>query len=210
MKHLVLLGDSIFDNKSYVGGGLDVIAHLRQHAPENWQATLRAVDGCVVENVSKQTFDLPDNATHLIISVGGNNAILNADVLQMKVSSSAEVFDKLADYSSTFEFHYCRMLEAVLRLKKPTAVCTIYYPQIPEAFAQKITVAALASFNDIIIKQSFLAGLPLIDLRLVCNEPTDYANEIEPSEAGGKKIARTILRLISEHNFGAGKTEIFF
>lgn len=155
MKHLVLLGDSIFDNKSYVGGGLDVIAHLHQHAPENWQATLRAVDGCVVENVSKQTFDLPDNATHLIISVGGNDAILNADVLQMKVSSSAEVFDKLADYSSTFEFHYCQMLEAVLRLKKPTAVCTIYYPQIPEAFAQKITVAALASFNDIIIKQAF-------------------------------------------------------
>jgi hypothetical protein len=210
MNHLVLLGDSILDNKAYVDGGLDVIAHLRRQAPKNWQATLRAVDGCVVENVSKQTFDLPDDATHLIISVGGNDAILNADVLQMKVSSSAEVFNKLADYSSTFEFHYCRMLEAVLRFKKPTAVCTIYYPQIPEAFAQKITVAALASFNDIIIKQVFLAGLPLIDLRLVCNEPTDYANEIEPSEAGGEKIARTIVRLVSEHNFGSGKTEIFF
>ncbi len=210
MNHLVLLGDSIFDNEAYVNGGLTVFSHLYQLVPKNWEVTLRAIDGSVVKSVTRQALDLPNDTTHLIISVGGNDAILNADVLQMKVSSSAEVFDKLADYSSTFEFHYCRMLEAVLRLKKPTAVCTIYYPQIPEAFAQKITVAALASFNDIIIKQAFLAGLPLIDLRLVCNEPTDYANEIEPSEAGGRKIAQIILRLVSEHNFGSGKTEIFF
>ncbi len=210
MNHLVLLGDSIFDNEAYVNGGLTVFSHLYQLVPKNWEVTLRAIDGSVVKSVARQTLDLPHDTTHLIISVGGNDAILNADVLQMKVSSSAEVFDKLADYSSTFEFHYCRMLEAILSLKKPTAVCTIYYPQIPEAFAQKISVAALASFNDIIIRQAFLAGLPLIDLRLVCNEPTDYANEIEPSEVGGKKIARTILRLISEHNFRAGKTEIFF
>ena len=152
MKHLVLLGDSIFDNKAYVNGGLDVATHLRQQIPGDWKVTLRAVDGSVVENVQKQALDLPDDASHLIISVGGNNAILNADILQMNVSSSAEVFDKLADVASTFEFHYRQMLEVVLRLKKPTAVCTIYYPNIPEAFAQKISGAALATFNDIIIK----------------------------------------------------------
>lgn len=210
MKHLVLLGDSIFDNKAYINGGLDVAAHLRQKIPSDWSVTLRAVDGNVVETVQKQTLDLPDDTTHLFISAGGNNAILNADVLQMKVSSSAEVFDKLADVASTFEFYYHRMLEAVLRLNKPTAVCTIYYPNIPDAFAQKISGAALATFNDIIIKQAFLAGLPLIDLRLICNEPTDYANEIEPSEAGGKKIAQTILRVVVEHNFESKQTQTFF
>jgi hypothetical protein len=35
MKHLTLLGDSIFDNKSYVGtDGIDVITHLRQKIAE--------------------------------------------------------------------------------------------------------------------------------------------------------------------------------
>ena len=29
MKHIVLLGDSIFDNAAYVGGGPDVIEQLR-------------------------------------------------------------------------------------------------------------------------------------------------------------------------------------
>lgn len=210
MKHLVLLGDSILDNKSYVGSGLDVVSHLRQQMPDDWKATLRAVDGSVVENVQKQTLDLPADTTHLFVSVGGNNAILNADILQMKVSSSAEVFDRLADLASTFEFHYRQMLQAILSLNKPTTVCTIYYPRIPEEFAQKISVAALSTFNDVIIKQAFLAGVPLIDLRLVCSEDSDYANEIEPSETGGGKIAKTILRVANEHNFENRKTKAYF
>jgi hypothetical protein len=101
------------------------------------------------------------------------------------------------------------MLQGVLSLKKPTAVCTIYYPRIPEPFMQKIAVAALATFNDVIIRQAFLAGVPLIDLRLVCDEDSDYANEIEPSEKGGGKIANAIVRLVGEHNFESRRTEVF-
>lgn len=41
--HLVLLGDSIFDNAIYVSDGLPVITHLRQHIPSGWQATLLAI-----------------------------------------------------------------------------------------------------------------------------------------------------------------------
>ena len=209
MNHIVLIGDSIFDNAAYVNGGLDVIAHLRQQIPSEWKASLRAVDGSVVENVPEQTFDLPDDVTHLIVSAGGNNAILHADILQQKAVSSAEVLNKLGDIASAFEHHYHKMLQAVLSLKKPTAVCTIYYPRMPEPMVQKIAVAALTVFNDAIIKQAFLAGVPLIDLRLVCNEDSDYANEIEPSEAGGKKIANAIVQLVSEHRFESRRTQAF-
>ena len=78
-----------------------------------------------------------------------------------------------------------------------------------EPLVQKIAVAALTIFNDVIIKQVFLAGVPLIDLRLVCNEDADYANEIEPSEAGGRKIANAIVRLLSEHSFESRRTQAF-
>lgn len=210
MKHIILLGDSILDNKAYVGEGLDVVAHLRQQMLGEGTATLCAIDGSMVENVRQQTLNLPDDATHLFVSVGGNNAIMNADVLQMEVSSSADVFDRLADLASAFEFQYREMLQAVLSLGKPTAVCTVYYPRIPEEFAQKIAVAALTTFNDVIIRQAFLAGVPLIDLRIVCSEESDYANQIEPSEAGGEKIARTILRVVTEHNFEKRRTEVYF
>lgn len=210
MNHIILLGDSIFDNAAYVNGGLDVITHLRQQIPSGWQASLKAVDGSVVENVSNQTLEMPADTSHLFVSAGGNNAILEADVLQMRVSSSAEVFDRVADLASTFEYHYRQMLLAVLKFNKPTTVCTIYYPRIPEAFAQKIAVSALATFNDVIIRQAILAGIPLIDLRLVCNEASDYANEIEPSEMGGKKIASVIARVVKEHDFKSGKSAAYF
>ena len=209
MNHIVLLGDSVFDNKAYVNGGLDVITHIRRQIPAGWKASLRAVDGSVVENVRKQTIDLPDDVTHLVVSAGGNDAILSAGILQQKVASSAEVLDKVADMAGDFEYHYREMLQEVLSLKKPTAVCTIYYPQIPDAFTQKIAVAALATFNDVIIRLAFLSGFPLIDLRLVCDENSDYANEIEPSEKGGGKIANAIVRLVGEHNFENHRTEVF-
>lgn len=57
--------------------------------------------------------------------------------------------------------------------------------------------------------RAVLHGLPLIDLRLVCDDPADYANPIEPSEAGGRKIAAAIVRLVSEHDFHSGRTQAF-
>jgi hypothetical protein len=45
--HIVLLGDSIFDNGAYVSGGPDVVAQLRSRLPQGWEATLLAVDGAV-------------------------------------------------------------------------------------------------------------------------------------------------------------------
>jgi len=209
MKHIILLGDSIFDNNAYVNGGLDVIAQVRRQIPAEWKASLRAVDGSVIENVREQALDLPDDATHLVISVGGNDAILKADILRQKAASSVEVLDRFSDVAGEFEYHYREMLQTVLRLKKPTVVCTIYYPRIPEPFMQKIAVAALTIFNDVIIRQAFQAGVPLIDLRLVCNEDSDYANEIEPSEKGGGKIVKAIMRVVNEHNFESGRTEVF-
>lgn len=210
MNHIILLGDSIFDNAAYVNGGLDVISHIRQQIPSNWKASLRAVDGSVVDHVREQLVDLPNDLSHLVISVGGNDALLNADVLQMRVSSSAEVFSRISELANEFENRYREMLRTLLKLNKPITVCTIYYPRMPDAFIQKIAVAALATFNDVIIRQAFLAGLPLIDLRLVCNEDVDYANEIEPSDAGGKKIANAIVRIIRDHDFSSRNTVTYF
>ena len=55
MKHVVLLGDSIFDNASYVPGKQPVIDQLRGQLPTSWEATLLAVDGDVTKDVLKQT-----------------------------------------------------------------------------------------------------------------------------------------------------------
>lgn len=75
MKHIVLLGDSIFDNAVYVLGKPPVIEQLRSVLPANWKATLLAVDGSVTREVHNQLTELPADASHLVASSGGNDAL---------------------------------------------------------------------------------------------------------------------------------------
>jgi hypothetical protein len=48
------------------------------------------------------------------------------------------------------------------------------------------------AFNDAILRVAFECHLPVVDLRLVCVEPADYANPLEPSSHGAEKIATAI------------------
>lgn len=209
MVHVVLLGDSIFDNKAYTGDEPDVVSHLRQMFPPNWDATLKAVDGSLVENIEAQLQDFPRDATHIVISGGGNNALMNADLLQMRANSSAEVFLELSNRTTMFDAQYGDMLEKVVGRGLPITVSTVYFPNFPDETIQAIAVSALSAFNDVIIRQAVLHGLPVLDLRLICSEKSDYANEIEPSGLGGKKIATKIKEVIETHDFTTSKTTIY-
>ena len=75
MGHIVLLGDSIFDNAAYVPGEPDVVSQVSAKLPHGWRATLCAVDGAVTRSVEQQLQDIPIDATHLVVSVGGNDAL---------------------------------------------------------------------------------------------------------------------------------------
>lgn len=209
MTHVVLLGDSIFDNAAYVEGGPDVTAHLAGMLPEAWRVTLAAVDGSVASDVHRQLSDIPEDATHLMVSAGGNDALGHLSILDRPVSSSAETLAELAAIAERFEERYGGMLEAVLRRNLPVTLCTVYYPSFPDEVTQRLAVTALSVFNDVILRHAFAAGLPVIDLRLVCDDPGDYANPIEPSVQGGRKIAATILRVLEEHDFGRRASTVF-
>jgi lysophospholipase L1-like esterase len=202
--HVVLLGDSIFDNAAYVGGAPDVVSQLRAALAPGWRASLLAVDGATTDNVARQIGGLPGDATLLVVSVGGNDALGDAWLLQESARSVGEGVMRLAEAQSQFGRRYSAMVDAVAATKVPAALCTIYdanYPQ-PEG---RVIAAALSLFNDVITRAAFSRGLPLIDLRLICNEAADYANPIEPSERGGTKIAAAIAALAS-HSTPAGRS----
>jgi lysophospholipase L1-like esterase len=207
--HVVLLGDSVFDNAAYVRGGPDVVAQLRERLPSGWRATLGAVDGSVAADVSRQLERLPADATHLVVSAGGNDALRQSGLLEERVGSMAEALSRLSEAAGRFERDYRAMLRGLVGAGLPAAVCTIYYPRFPEALLQSLTVAALAHFNDAILRAAFEAGLPLVDLRLVCDSDDDYANPIEPSARGGEKIAAAVARLVAEHDFARRRTQVF-
>ena len=191
--HIVLLGDSIFDNAKYVPDGLPVIEHLRQIIPPNWQATLLAVDGDATPDVFGQTKRIPETATHLIVSIGGNDALGSTGVMTQQADTVQFALHHLNIIRRRFRNEYQDMLSEVLALQLPTAVCTIY-DAVPGLEPELQT--ALCIFNDSICREAMAAGVPIIDLRAVCHEPEDYStvSPIEPSAVGGAKIARAIHR----------------
>ena len=196
MSHVVLLGDSIFDNAAYVPGGPPVIDQVRAALPADWMASLLAVDGDTTEMVAVRLQDLPTDATHLVVSVGGNDALRHSSLLD----EPRNILPDIAEARAAFAGRYRKMLDAVLKHNRPTAVCTVYdsVPGLTPA-----AKAALATFNDIIFREAVRAGLPVLDLRLLCNDPTDYSDvsPIEPSVRGGEKIADLIAGVVTGHDF---------
>lgn len=209
MRHVVLLGDSVFDNGAYVGRGPAVVEQLRAALPPGWRATLLAFDGAVTGDVPRQLRGLPSDASHLAVSVGGNDALRQAWVLDEGARSMAEALDRLADIRERFRRDYRAMLAAVLDRNLPTAVATIYDGRFPDPRRQRLIVAALGIFNDVITREAFRHGLPLVDLRLLVADDADYANPIEPSVQGGAKIAAAIAELAARHDFAPGRSEVF-
>ena len=209
MAHVVLLGDSIFDNGAYVAGGPDVVTQLRALLPPDWSATLCAVDGAVVDDVARQLTRVPTDATHLAISAGGNDALGQIDLINRPARSTAEVLGVLADAASAFETRYRRMFAAVVSRKLAVVVCTIYNGNFADLLTQRLASTALTVFNDAILRVAIEARIPVVDLRLVCSERADYANPIEPSTRGGAKIARAVLRAVTERSLTSRFTEVF-
>ena len=208
MNHAVLLGDSIFDNAAYVPGKPPVIEQLRKNLPAGWKATLLAIDGDATAGVQHQIQRLPDDATHLIVSCGGNYALGHAPILDQSAGSVAEVLEHFTTIRTSFQQTYRQMIETLTDLKKHLAVCTVY-DCVPGY--ESISMTALAMFNEVILRQAFIVKVPVIDLRLICDEASDYSaiSPIEPSAAGGEKIVQAIVRLLTNHRFEIKQSIIY-
>lgn len=208
MNHVILLGDSIFDNERYVPNEAPVIDQLNSRLPSDWRATLLAVDGAICEDVPIQMRRLPEDASHLIISVGGNDALGNSHLIEDTRLSAAEGFVRMAVIQQEFRQNYQAMLHSVLAVHKPTILCTIYdaVPGLPDS-----AVTALSGFNDVICQEAFQRGLPVLDLRLICDEATDYSvhSPIEPSAQGGIKIVLAMVRTLLAHDFNTSYSVVY-
>jgi hypothetical protein len=199
MGHVVLLGDSIFDNAAYVGRGPDVVAQLGAALPAGWRATLLAVDGAVAADVPRQLARLPADATDIILSVGGNDALGHVSLLDRRARSGAEVLcwfaEAIAGFSQRYRALLARLAEAVGPGRR-VVVCTIYEGNLGGE-VQRAAAAAIGMFDDVITRAAREQGWAVLELRDLCREPADYANPIEPSVRGGEKMARAIAELVS-------------
>lgn len=202
--NIVLLGDSIFDNARYVPDELPVAEQLQALLPRGSTARLLAVDGSVTSEVVKQVARVPRDASHIIVSSGGNDA-LHASLF---LEQPGNLLAMLAVAQEEFRINYRRLLQVLKKTSKPTVVCTIY-DSIPDLGSEKKT--ALSIFNDVILTEASRVGFPVIDLRPLCNEEEDYSSlsPIEPSSKGGMKISNAIASLVKTFDFRFPRTVLF-
>ena len=75
IKELVLLGDSIIDNKIYVlDGEFSVLEHIQSKT--EIPVTQLALDGATTDDVlDNQLSNISSEASHIVLSVGGNDLL---------------------------------------------------------------------------------------------------------------------------------------
>jgi hypothetical protein len=211
MAHIVLLGDSIFDNAPYVPAGTDVRARLQALPGRPHRVSLLARDGSVLADMAAQAAGLralPAPADWLVASCGGNDVLGLVGAMHGQVATVLEAAELLAAWQAGFRQAYRDMLDLLLAHGTPLAVATIY-DAVPGLSPGLRT--ALAPFNDVILREAVQRRLPVLDLRVVCRDPDDYAScsPIEPSAQGGARIAAAIGELVDAQATAAPRTVVY-
>ena len=228
MKKIYLLGDSIIDNTSYVETNeKDVVSHLNSMYKEDPKVNInnRAVDGHTMRDLLNTQLleEGLNDATHIVMSIGGNDLLQNISFLQM-TSKLSEVMNKDArigkwgvrelnpsrnkvfeetyfEIIKPFNSLYETIVEKLSNYRAKLLLCTVYEgdlfgsDEFKNVFYSSKTMVSI--FNDLVYKSSSKFKTDVLELRNIFVSSEDYANPIEPSHIGGEKLAKSIVEWVN-------------
>lgn len=196
--HVSLLGDSIIDNKVYVGEGeLSVTEHLQHNSPSYF--TMIAVDGDTTEEVLDNQLDnLKEPVSHIVLSIGGNDLLQNLHLLQDETSGMKFALEKCSELISEIQENYIKILEHLSQYGAKVLLCTVYEGDLESdlllAEYNKAGQVMLKMHNDTVYYLASKFEVDVLELRNIFTNKEDYANPIEPSHIGGEKLAKAIIQ----------------
>ncbi len=161
--NIVVLGDSILNNSSYVNADESILNLLKAKFSDD-NLYYFAEDGAKIKDIYSQLKKVPTMTDgYCFISVGGN------DILE-QLRSQMNIKTLMTEYTT--------MLAAVKKQIPQVYVLDIYVPPSLSQ-AQK---NALLEWNKLLPKPN------LLKVSTVLTKPADFVYTIEPSAEGGKKI----------------------
>ena len=196
--HVSLLGDSIIDNKVYVGEGeLSVTEHLQHNSPSYF--TMIAVDGDTTEEVLDNQLDnLKEPVSHIVLSIGGNDLLQNLHLLQDETSGMKFALEKCSELINEIQENYIKILEHLSQYDAKVLLCTVYEGDLESdlllAEYDKAGQVMLKMHNDTVYYLASKFEVDVLELRNIFTNKEDYANPIEPSHIGGEKLAKAIIQ----------------
>lgn len=178
---ILLLGDSIIDNRPYVPNGKSVYDLLKMTMDKEYNIFLFARDGYTVTDVFFQISKLPikynTTDTTIVLSVGGNDFLSGSSYANVTVE-------------------YTHLIE---RIREKYGSCKLYlvnlYSPVDPLFA--IYNRIIAKWNGF-LKEFVEKGMAdgIVDIYDVINSKEDLTHKIEPSAIGGEKISLAIMNAV--------------
>ena len=175
-KQIVLLGDSMVNNKNYVFENESVEYYLKQEYPH---LNNLAKDGAKINDLHPQLNKLNtmniSKDSNLIISIGGNDLLDNQNVQQVFKQYKQLLADILREYPDIHIY-----------------LLNIYYPPCCR-FKRYYNV--ITQWNNLLhsLKSS---NITIIKISEILTEKDDFVFEIEPSKTGGQKVANKIIEIM--------------
>ncbi len=205
MANIVLLGDSIIDNKTYVGSNeRSVEEHLNELSSEN---IIRiALDGDTTKDVlNNQLKKIDPETTHAVLSIGGNDLLDQIDILFTETAYTlAAALDKIVLILDSVENNYQKIIKKLIELDVKILLCTVYEGDLKRdpilSLIEKQGLAMVSLLNDSITLLAKKYNIDVLELRNIFVTPEDYANPIEPSHIGGEKYAKKILEWVESND----------
>ena len=187
---IILLGDSILKNNSYVENGEAVDSLLTKKS--NSKVFSYAEDGSNITDVYSQLDKVPlelnKKTTTIYVSIGGND-ILSQYVDRMinltNMTSLTMIFSKYVTLIESIKtrFHLCKIV-----------LLDIYYPK---SVMYKVYYSLIKKWNEMIDEYVNNTKNTILILKIsnILIQDNDFIFNIEPSNIGGEKIANSILSL---------------
>lgn len=190
-KSIILLGDSILKNNSYVENGKGIDNILTEKADS--KTYCYAEDGSIIVDIYNQLDKIPlelnENTTSIYVSAGGN------DILTQYVEKIGDITNM---NSLTIIFsEYTKLIKSIqTRFNKcKIVILDIYYPNTN---IYKQYHSLISEWNNMIYT---FADNPsnkitsVLKVSTILTQPKDFVFSIEPSSSGGEKIVNSILTI---------------
>ena len=181
MNNIVLIGDSILNNSSYVTSDKSVVGILKTKTNNifNFAKDGATINDCYNE-LNKIPLELNKSDTYIFISAGGNNILKNN--IQLDESTIKTLFSD-----------YMEFIKAV-RTKFSSAkinILNLYMPSNPRYQSHK---SSIDQWNNLINQYSSKVGemYNVINLNTLLTSSNDFVYDIEPSITASQKIANVI------------------
>ena len=180
---VLLIGDSMLKNDTYVDKGYSVSDQLRQYT----KVDIVARDGAKVQDISQQLLAYQPSSSSpaptVVISIGGNNIL--EEIPYYNEEDISSLFD---EYKNTI-IHIKNTLPTESR---NIILCNIYYP--PSYMYRKYD-KTITTWNKRLDQFASKHKFKILNVATAMNAEEDFTHEIEPSRIGGGKIVETLKGL---------------